>query len=274
MIPRAYITQWRAKAPWGFDTQVEQDLVLSRAVVEIFSDERLGKALAFRGGTALHKLYFDPPGRYSEDIDLVQIEAGPAGSLMTALHERLNPWLGKPGTKQGAGRVTFIYRFESESLPVSSMRLKVEINTREHFDVLGLVRKDATVESRWFTGQAQVTTYAVEELLGTKLRALYQRKKGRDVFDLALALERFPGLDTQALVHCFGRYMAHSGRAISRAEFEANLHDKRGDADFIDDITALLSTSAGPFDPREALDLVRERLVAKLPGEPWKGVAP
>lgn len=37
MIPRDYVTAWRARAPWVQDAQVEQDLVLSRALVEIFS---------------------------------------------------------------------------------------------------------------------------------------------------------------------------------------------------------------------------------------------
>ena len=71
MIPRAYITAWRRIAPWSTDAQVEQDLVLSRALVEIFSDSRLSRALAMRGGTAIHKLYLSPPSHYSEDIDLV-----------------------------------------------------------------------------------------------------------------------------------------------------------------------------------------------------------
>ena len=81
MIPRDYITQWRAQAPWNEDFQVEQDLVISRALVEIFSDPVLAGALAFRGGTALYKLYLTPPARYSEDIDLVQVEPGPAGPM-------------------------------------------------------------------------------------------------------------------------------------------------------------------------------------------------
>ncbi len=36
MIPRAYITEWRSHAPWIQDAWVEQDLVISRAIVEIF----------------------------------------------------------------------------------------------------------------------------------------------------------------------------------------------------------------------------------------------
>ena len=110
MIPRDYITEWRARAPWVQDSQVEQDLVISRALVEIFSHPVLADGLAFRGGTALYKLYLTPPARYSEDIDLVQNAPGPAGRMMDALHEVLDPWLGKPQWKQTAGRVTFVYR--------------------------------------------------------------------------------------------------------------------------------------------------------------------
>ena len=88
MIPRDYITEWRAHAPWVQDFQVEQDLVISRALVAIFSHPLLGKSLAFRGGTALYKLHLKPAARYSEDIDLVQINAEPAGPIMDALRER------------------------------------------------------------------------------------------------------------------------------------------------------------------------------------------
>ena len=174
MIPRDYVTAWRTRAPWVQDAQVEQDLVLSRALVEIFSHPVLAEGLAMRGGTAIYKLYLQPAARYSEDIDLVQIEAGPAGPLMDALRETLNPWLGTPRWRQTEGRVTFVYRFDSEDMPPLPLRLKVEINTREHFSVFGLTEVPFAVESRWFVGDADVVTYALDELLGTKLRALYQ----------------------------------------------------------------------------------------------------
>ena len=69
MIPRDYVTAWRATAPWIEDSQVEQDLVISRALVEMFSHPVLARSLAFRGGTALYRLYLTPAARYSEDID-------------------------------------------------------------------------------------------------------------------------------------------------------------------------------------------------------------
>lgn len=65
MISRPYIAKWQAHAPWKEFAQVEQDLIISRALVEIFADDFLGNNLAFRGGTALHKLYLNPAPRYS-----------------------------------------------------------------------------------------------------------------------------------------------------------------------------------------------------------------
>ena len=53
MIPKPYIAKWQEHAPWKQFYQVEQDLVIRRALVEIFSDEFLRENLAFRGGTAL-----------------------------------------------------------------------------------------------------------------------------------------------------------------------------------------------------------------------------
>lgn len=70
MIPKPDIAKWQERAPWKNFGQIEQDLVISRTLVELFSDNFLRGNLTFRGGTALHKLYLNPAPRYSEDIDL------------------------------------------------------------------------------------------------------------------------------------------------------------------------------------------------------------
>lgn len=179
MIPLDYISEWKKYAPWSQDYQVEQDLIISRTLVEVFSHPAIGDALAFRGGTALFKLYLEPL-RYSEDIDLVQVNGGPIGPIMDAVQERLNPWLGLPKRDRSEGRVTLTYRIESEEgIP---LKLKVEINSREHFSVFELQKVEFPVGSRWFSGSASILTYHLDELLGTKVRALYQRKKGRDLY--------------------------------------------------------------------------------------------
>ena len=110
MIPQAYITEWSSQVPWRTNEQVEQDLIISRVLVEIFSDKFLADRLAFRGGTALHKLYLEPQPRYSEDIDLVQITNEPFGPVIDALRERLS-FLGIPARKQKENNNTLIFKF-------------------------------------------------------------------------------------------------------------------------------------------------------------------
>jgi len=272
LIPRANITAWRTVAPWPSNEQVEQDLVLSRALVAMYGQKVVVDRAVFRGGTALHKLFFSAGGRYSEDIDLVQRDAGPIGELINAIREALDSWLGSPRWKQGQGRFTLYYRFETSFAPVSTRRLKIEINTREHFAVLGTDTRPFTVENPWFTGAAGLSVYHLDELLGTKLRALYQRKKGRDLYDLWLALGTGKP-NPSRVVECFQRYMDHDGATVSRAEFEANLAAKLASAVFLEDLRLLVPAEV-EYDPAKAARVVKDELIAKLPGEPWKGIEP
>ena len=262
MIPRDYITEWRKEAPWVDDAQVEQDLVISKALVDIYSHPTLSEALAFRGGTALYKLHVQPPARYSEDIDLVQVKAERAGPIMDALREVLNPWLGDSQYKQTKGRVTFNYRFQSEDTPPVPLRLKVEINTREHFAVDGFTKMPFKVASRWFNGECEINSYELNELLGTKLRALYQRRKGRDLFDLAVALEH-PDSNADRIIEIFKEYMDHGGHKVSRKQFEDNLAAKLTDQNFASDIEPLLASDYS-WNLNAMADTVMEQLVVRL----------
>ena len=151
------------------------------------------------------------------------------------------------------------------------LRLKIEINSREHISVMGLIARKFDVQSRWFSGSCSIPTYHLEELLGTKLRALYQRSKGRDLFDLWIASVKMP-VDPKQIVRCFLKYMENEGHKISRAEFERNLLEKFDDASFPEDVIPLLVADNG-FDFREAKDMVMNRLVPLIPGEPWQGRA-
>jgi predicted nucleotidyltransferase component of viral defense system len=269
MIPFDFITEWRSEAPWVSDLQVEQDLILTRALVDMARHEMLGGTLAFRGGTALHKLHLAPPARYSEDLDFVQVKGGPIGPILSAIRSVLDPWLGIPKRTASEGRVTLPYRTTSEGPPSLPMRLKVEINSREHFAVFGQEQRQLTMTSRWHRGSAMVLTYALDELLGTKMRALYQRRKGRDLFDLWLASER-AAVDADRVVDCFRRYLEHEGQSVSRAEFEANLREKLADPRFGRDVEPLVAPSTH-WSTAAAARYVLGELASRLPGVPWKG---
>ncbi len=263
MIPRAHITAWRARAPWPDDAQVEQDLVLSRAMVGLFSVDHIASNFAMRGGTALNKLSLATPLRYSEDIDLVQVVPGPTRPFFDALRARLDPWLGGHTYEHREHSVRATWRFATEVPPSRRMRLKVEANTREHFTVHGLIPARFRVESRWFTGEAAVSTFRLEELLGTKLRALYQRRKGRDLFDLH-RVGAGVGVDLDRVVEAFQVYTEGQGIRVSRAEFEANLLAKLGDRDFRTDMVALLAPGLS-YDIDEAAAWVATEVLPRLP---------
>ena len=109
MIQRAFITQWGTVVPWSSPRLVEQDLIICRALVSIYSDPFLKEHLAFRGGTALHKLYLEPQPRYSEDIDLVQVNAEPIKETIDHLREVLS-WLGEPVVKQKKHNNTLVVK--------------------------------------------------------------------------------------------------------------------------------------------------------------------
>jgi predicted nucleotidyltransferase component of viral defense system len=262
VIPTADILAWRAEHPWVSNAQVEQDMMICRAVIELFSLPVLRQNLAFRGGTALHKLFLKPATRYSEDIDLVQMKAGAIGPVMDGVHEALDPWLGTPRREQKQGNTVLTYRVSSEMAPVVPLRLKIEINTREHFTALGLVERTLTVDSRWFTGRSAIPTFPVDELLGTKMRALYQRRKGRDLFDLWLGLTH-GGANAATVVSVFHKYVAAEGNVILRAEFEQNLALKMKHAGFLSDLPPLLRPGVA-YDATAAYGLVVRELLPLL----------
>ncbi len=109
MIPAQNVIAWGNVVPWVDQRQVEQDLILSRALVDIFSDDALREALRLRGGTALNKLHFSEPLRYSEDIDLVRVSGGPIGLILDQLRVVLEPWLGSLVSTRVRPRQSFVF---------------------------------------------------------------------------------------------------------------------------------------------------------------------
>jgi len=263
MIPKPYIAKWQEHAPWKQFSQVEQDLVISRALVEIFSDDFLRENLAFRGGTALHKLYLNPAPRYSEDIDLVQIKAGPIKPIMQRLNEVIT-FFEEPRKTQVKGHgAKALYRFTSEYEGIR-LRLKLEINCKEHFNVLDWVDFPFEIYNEWFSGKALIKTYSINELLGTKLRALYQRSKGRDLFDLDYSRLNM-GLNIDEIIHSFKKYTAFStgNRPPSKKEFLMNIEEKENDPNFTGDMEALLRPEI-EYNQEAAFEWLKNELIEKI----------
>lgn len=273
MIPAQNIVAWGNVVPWADQRQVEQDLIISRALIEIFSDAMLRDALRFRGGTALNKLHFPAPLRYSEDIDLVRTSAGPIGPLLDQLRVVLEPWLGQAKFDQSPVAPKFRFRVEAEDDSSAPIRLKIEINTREieAFDVPAAL--PLQVANPWFSGKAAVSTLSREELLATKLRALLQRDKGRDLYDLAYALEVFEGLDVGRVVEMLRLYLDLTGQTISRAQAQERMFAKLANPRFLLDMRPLLpAVQAEALTEAATANSFRRvftTFVDRLPGQPW-----
>lgn len=262
MIPKPEIAKWQEHAPWKSFSQVEQDLVISRTLIAIFSDDFLRENLAFRGGTALHKLYLNPAPRYSEDIDLVQIKEGPIKPIMQRIGEVVTFFEEPRNTKVGGHGAKALYRFNSEYENIR-LRLKLEINCKEHFNVLDWVAFPFEVKSDWFTGSTAIKTYNINELLGTKLRALYQRSKGRDLFDLDYSRLHME-LDHELILKCFNEYMAFSvGKPPSKKEFLLNIEEKENDPNFTGDMEALLRPEIS-YNQEAAFAWLKNELIVML----------
>lgn len=269
MIPNAYIQAWRASAPWPDTRQVEQDLIICRALCDLFNAPALKGKIAFRGGTAINKLLFEQSLRYSEDIDLVQTTPEPIGATVDAVRDALS-WLGKCKRDHAGHSMHMVFKFTPEADTQTTLKLKVEINTREHQSASGIKTYPFAVESEWYQGKAEIASFTPEEMFGTKLRALLQRNKNRDLFDLLHGLEQL-SLDPDKLIACFEHYLALEGRPVTRAVAEQRMLEKLARS-LTEDIAPLLPAGVrfNDDDAMRAFERVWTELIARIRGDAWK----
>ena len=269
MIPSAFLQAWTATAPWPDPRQVEQDLMICRALCDLFSAPALKGKIAFRGGTAINKLLFRQALRYSEDIDLVQMQAEPIGGIVNAIRDALS-WLGPCKRDQAGHSMHLLFKFAPEADPQTTLKLKVEINTREHAPFFGIRHYPFAVDNDWCRAKTEIASFDAEELFATKLRALLQRRKNRDLFDLHHGLGQL-ALDQDRLVACFHHYLALDGNPMTRAQAEQRMLEKLARS-LTEDVAPLLPVGV-PFSDRDAIqafERVWTLLIARIKGDSWK----
>ncbi len=277
MISIATVREWAKVAQWQDFRQVELDLIIARALVCIFSDEFLRQELRFRGGTALNKIHFPAPYRFSEDIDLVRTNQGSIGTLLSRLRSCLEPWLGKPKVVRKYFLAKHIYRIPVGNDQEAHLRLKIEINTRETQIYDQPTSKHFRVDSTWFSGEADISTYSREEILASKLRALLNRDKGRDLFDLGHALNVFEDLDLPLLVELFGKYSLAAGQPLTKVQAQERMIWKYQKTVLTEDISSLLPSKESENltipAAREVFWQVFDRIIDLIPGKDWAGTS-
>jgi len=284
MIRMRDLVAWREHAPWPRDFQVEQDLLLTRAMAEIFSDPFLSSQLAMRGGTVLHKVHLAPAARYSEDVDLVLVGERPEGHVKRALRRVLAPILGEPHTSvtrdlgqrvRNWMRPSRVIRQEYRYRPTvggpPEAKIKIEVNCNERTPFFEIVDLDFPLPP--VVGNRETVTlrsYDLDEMLGTKMRALLQREQGRDLFDLWWAItplrpENADLVQPRRVVAAFTDYMAREGNAVTRDSCDDELRRKLERHSFREDVASMLRPGLPLYDADDAAALVRERLLSLLP---------
>ncbi len=277
-ITRQDVLAHQAIVPWSAQYQVEQDLLLCRAMVALFDDQFLSSQLAMRGGTLLHKVHLAPAARYSEDIDLVVVGTRPADHIRRAIRRVLTEVLGTPkasvwdtltlairNTVKPSRVLRMTYSARSIIEPNRALEIVVEANVTERKPHLAVVEMPFSFPFRDKPVQTRIKGFDIHEMLGTKLRAMFQRKRGRDLFDLYWALTQSPiPIDPAAIIASFEHYLKQEGREASRAEFIGILEGYLRDRGFCSDMQPLLRTGI-TYDPQAAGQCVKTRLLNLLP---------
>lgn len=273
MISQQDLIPWRTVAPWSTDLMVEQDYLLCQAVELIFKNPKLSSQLAMRGGTVLHKGHLAPASRYSEDIDLVLRADRSHAGIQDDIAVVIAPLLGEPSEsvitnvrltirnllfKSKIARLTYVYdptSQQEEALPT----LKIEVNLNEKGTCYPLTSVDIEVPSPSGPVKVPVVSYDLDEMLGTKLRALVQRDKGRDLFDLwyAWTCSQRPGasakVDPARVAHAFRFYLQQESSPFKKAHLEVELARRMKSRKFLRDMDGYLPVGI-EYDPKKAYD--------------------
>jgi len=193
---------------------------------------------------------------------LVQIKAEPIKPILERINEIITFFVEKRNTDIRLHSTRANYRFTSEYENIR-LRLKLEINTTEHFHVLPWVSFPFEVTNDWYSGKAEIKTYSINELLGTKLRALYKRSKGRDLFDLYYA-HQHTQIDHSEIIGCFKAYMNFVvDKPPTKKQFLINLEEKENDPSFIGDMEGLLRNGI-EYKQADAFKWIRNELISEL----------
>lgn len=195
MIPRAAL-QSRSQE-WGLTEEVvEKDYILGWLLWGIGSHESLRDDWVFKGGTCLKKCFVETY-RFSEDLDFTVLPGGPLApdELLPVLEEMLDrveqetgiAFLSRPPVVRlrpdGRSAEGRIYYRGPRGAP-GEARVKLDLTYDEILVEEAARRSIAHAYDDVLPGDAAVQCYSFVELFAEKLRALGQRTRPRDLYDV------------------------------------------------------------------------------------------
>ncbi len=166
-------------------SMLEKDYVLGWILYAITSSS-LSNKLAFKGGTALSKVYFSNNWRLSEDLDFTLLDGTDWKTIINSLKNEI------PKIVQDSVGIQVVLRPNPHTNPdylqakmryvgpASPNTIKVEI-TREKFvgDVVA-----NQVLTKFDYPKFSVNVYSIETIIAEKIRAIIERGYIRDYYDV------------------------------------------------------------------------------------------
>lgn len=233
MIPAREVLDLRTE--WSLDVGViEKDYVLGWLLAGIANEPDLARTWVFKGGTCLRKCYYETY-RFSEDLDFTVIDGGPeTPDDLAGIFGRIGEWLreeagidlvvddtsfrarqNKRGNPTAHGRIAYRGPNQPPQLP----KVKLDITSdevlveRPERRAIGHQYSDAPMPGDG------VICYSLVELFGEKLRALAERCRPRDLYDV-VHMHRHPDLvgRAPAVDAVLARKCAHAGIDVPNAD--------------------------------------------------------
>ena len=272
-IRKEIIKYWKKEKGFLFDFQAEKDLLIECILYFFYSNKHLSDNYIFKGGTALNKMHLKRNLRYSEDIDLSQRYAIKSGHSMSIIHDILEKLKLDRKYKQSITGFKFYVQYPSTTTEQKE-KLKIETNCHEHFTALGYIKKELVIDNPLMKKTIMIPTLDINEMLGQKACALYQRKKGRDLFDIYKASEH-PDFDISKLTQCFQKHFLFEPKSDkfpkrkapatipTEKNFIRNIEEKEKSIEFINDTKKILNKGV-EYDINDAFYWFKNEIIPQI----------
>ncbi len=228
----------------------ELDYRLVKTLEALYSNDFLSERLCMKGGTAINKLYLGETSRLSVDLDFNHL--GSKEEVLKekrAVRELIVEVLKKQDNSYDVhyerpyGLTRIKVRYKTVGGPIQNF--KIEISHVERFPILPPLKKEIKTPD----GLANVLTYTLEELTSTKLRALLERFKGRDIYDLYFISQLKP--DTTVVRKMFLYYFYRSRKVFNPKVHYKAIIKRYESGNYVDDVTDFVKPTV-TFNLREA----------------------
>lgn len=250
------IRSWADEIGTANQLLAEQDFRLVHLLAAIAENTDTAQKLYLKGGTAINKLYLQDRGlsRLSVDLDFNHI--GSKEQVFKERNEVINQLLKIIQSHNNTYHLEVSEkRYEQTTIRAAytslagsaPQRIKIEISHVERFPILPTLMKPLSLPRE---GKVAVTTYKLEELISTKIRALYDRLKGRDVYDMWSA-NRVESLDKTAVRKLFLYYFYRDRKVFNPKTFAQRMQKAISENTISDDVSGFVRPNLS-FDLRQA----------------------